>query len=137
MFAMKSKMTMKKFVATNAVLALMFINVALFGRLLRMGESFTSGLVAGIAGAWFVFFVTGLIGLRRPGAVMDERQLYIIGKACAFSFWILILGMSLSTAALRSELLAISIDAKDAIALFSNAGLVIFGLSWFAFSRKV
>ncbi len=131
------KMTMKKFVATNAVLALMFVNVALFGGFLKMGESFTSGLTAGIGGSWVVFFIIGLVSLKRPGRAFDERQLYIVGKACTISFWLLILVLSLAAAAFRSEVLAIRIEAKDAVALFANLGLLLFGCLWFALSRGV
>lgn len=129
-------MTMKRFVITNIVLGLMFVNVALFGRALRMGESFTAGLTVGIAAGWLIFITFGLVSMKRGGRNPDERQLAIMTRAASLAFWILVMTLSLATAAFRSEVLGIRLESRDLLPLFSNFGLLVFGLTWFVLSRR-
>jgi hypothetical protein len=133
---LSKKLTIRSYMIVNAILAALFANLLLFGQALQMGASFTAGLATGIAAGWIVFAISGWIGLKRPGAVFDERSAACIRDAAALAFGVLILAGSLGAAFLRSELLAIDISAKDLAGYFSNLGLASFCLAWFVLDRR-
>ncbi|MBU0927401.1 MAG: hypothetical protein KKA67_06605 [Spirochaetes bacterium] len=131
-----SKLTMKRYIITNAILAASFANVALFGERLAMGEAFTAGLVTGIGVGWLVFAVAGIIELKRPGRAWDERTMAIFSKASGFAFWVVVLVASVLSALLRSETIGLSWTAADLCGTLSNVALGSFALSSLVISRK-
>lgn len=129
------KLNLRLYVGMNLVLAALFANVVFFGSRLRMGESFTAGLATGIAVGWVIFAVSGWLELKRPGRAFDERAQLVFSKAAAFAFWAMILVSCIASVLLRSELLALEIEARDMAALMTNVGLASFFLSWAIIGR--
>lgn len=130
------KLTLRRYVLTNFLMAAVFINVILFAPALRMGESFTAGLATGIGIAWLAFAIFGLIELRRGGRGLDERVRAVFAKASSLAFWVLVLAASLAAALLRSESLGIELSASDLAAYANELGLVVFGVAFFIFERR-
>jgi hypothetical protein len=133
---MKSRLTLKGFVISNAITAALFLNVLLFGPLLRAGTSFTAGLATGIGAGWLILIVAGIVELRRPGRTMDERQRSNYTKASAFAFWIVLLTASVLQIMARSESLALGLSATGTAAIIGNLGLAAFGLSWAVIAKR-
>lgn len=134
MFAL-CKMTTRRFVFTNCILAALFVNTLLFGGRLRMGEAFTAGLATGLGVGWLAFAVLGIIELRKPGRTIDERAKAIATRSAAMAFMVVVLLAAVMSALLRSETLALAWTAADACALVVNGSLVSFGVSFAALSR--
>ena len=122
----KKGISLKSYIITNLLLAVMVVNIFVFGPLLRMGRDFTAGMEAGMIGAWIVFAAFGAWALRRKGVTFDERASLILGKAGAVSCWSMILLGSVLQVILRSESLAVSMSAAEAVACVCDGGLLTF-----------
>jgi uncharacterized membrane protein YhaH (DUF805 family) len=131
----QGKLTKRRFLWMNLLLAALFANGILFAPALKMGEAFTSGLATGIGAGWLVFFIVGGRELRRPGRTFDERAAALAGRAASFAFWVMILALALLTALLRSELLSFEFGTQELAGLVMNLGLVAWGASWAVLSR--
>ena len=123
---MKENFTLKTYIVVNIVLAVMVAAFLLFGPALRMGESFTAGVDTGMVAGWLVFAVAGAVALRRRKVSFDERTASIFGKASMVSFWILVFLGSVLQLFLRSDLVALSLDAAEVAALLCSGGLALF-----------
>lgn len=136
MFFSMKKLSLRNFIVSNLVLAVLLINTLIFGPSLKMGEAFTNGLAMGIGAGWLIFFAAGLGELRKPGRRFDERVQRAFINACAFTFWVLMLCMALSIMLLKSTVLGLQMDGKDVVSLGSELGFATFSLSFFVFLRK-
>jgi len=131
------KLTMKCYIISNLIMAALFINVVLFGGRLAMGQSFTAGLATGLGTGWLIFAIIGWLELKRPGRTWDERMSAIHIKASAFSFWVLVLVVSLLTPALRSGALSLSWTSVDVSGMLVNTALATYAVSAFVVSRRL
>lgn len=123
---MKENFTLKTYIVVNIVLAVMIAAFLLFGPSLRMGESFTAGVDTGMIASWLVFAVWGGILLRRRKVSFDERSASIFCKASMASFWLVVFLGSVFQLVLRSDLVALSLSATEAMSLLCSGGLVLF-----------
>lgn len=130
------KLTWRAWMAANLVLALIFINLLVFGPALRMGESFTAGLLSGVGAGWLIFAVSGAFAIRRGDRGFDERRRAAFTAAAALAFWAILLATNLSVILLRSESLGIHLEAKELALLLGNLGLATFGISWLVIERR-
>lgn len=131
-----SVITLKSFVVTNILIAAILLNLLFFASFLKAGGAFTAGLEVGVGVGWILYLVLGLIELRRPGRTLDERQVAILTKACAFAFCLVMLAASVLQVLLRSESLGLALEAKDCASLLGDLGLASFLLTWAILSRK-
>ncbi len=129
-------LTAKSYGATNALLAVLFANLAIFGPRLQMGKAFTLGVGTGVLAGWLLFAVLGRRALKDGGRALDERIASIYAKAGSLAFWTVAFAGAVLQLLLRSEALRIGLDAPGAVALLCNLGFVAFGASAFVIGRK-
>jgi predicted RND superfamily exporter protein len=130
------KLTLRQYIVMNLLMGALVVNVALFGPALDMGDAFTAGLAVGLGIAWLVYAVAGWIELRKPGRSFDERAQAAFAKACALAFWVLIVGLNVGVALLRSRTLSLGIGAGDLAAYASELGIAVFAVAFFIFERR-
>jgi hypothetical protein len=126
----KKGITPKSYIITNVLIALMVVNIFVFGPLLRMGRDFTAGMETGMIAAWIAYAAFGAWAFRRKGVTFDERAALILGKAGAVSCWSMIFLGSVLQVVLRSESLAVSMSAAEAVAWVCDGGLLSFAAAF-------
>jgi len=132
----KKGITQKSYIVANLLLAVMVVNIFVFGPLLRMGRDFTAGIETGMISGWIIYAAFGAWALKRRGVTFDERVSLILGKAGAVSCWSMIFLGSVLQIILRSESLAIGMSAADAVACVCDGGLLTFAAAFLFIWRR-
>jgi len=133
-----SRMTLKVFVFTNLVYALLVPAATLIVPHLHLSPgsvSFFKGVATGIAVVWLLFVIFGIRETRKPSYVFDERFKSIILKSGLASFVFSLLAVDLFLILAHLDMIPFCVDVK-AIGYYMLSMLAFFILSFGYFCKK-